>query len=232
MEKLNSLSFVIPANNEEENIRNLIIKSLKILPQLAHVFEIIVVDDGSTDNTFKIINAIKPEICILRIIRHNKNIGSGAAIWSGLSSSKYNYIFYTDADGQFDISDLKTLIPFAPDFDIILGYRMNRNDNIIRRVFGKLWNLTINTIFGLKVKDINCAFKLFNRKVISSISVKSQGAFTNTEILVKAKMYGYKWSEIGVSHYPRGYGKQSGGRLKVILKGFYELFRFYREIKL
>lgn len=226
MDKLDSLSFVIPAHNEEANIRNLIFESVKVLPEFACDFEIIIVDDYSTDNTYKIVNSIKAEIENMKVIRHKKNLGSGAAILSGLSSSKYNYIFYTDADGQFDISDLKRLIPYVNDFDIILGYRLKRRDNFIRKVSGKLWNSIINIIFGIKIKDVNCAFKLFNRKVISSISVKSQGAFANTEILTRAKKRGFRWAEIGIPHYPRKYDKQSGGRPKVIFRGFYELLKF------
>lgn len=230
MKKLNSLSFVVPVYNEEKNIGSFIVNSLKILPQFSNIFEIIVVDDGSADNSFEFANSFVNKKGLVKVIKHHKNLGSGAAIWTGFLTAKYQYIFYTDADGQFDISDLKFLIPFVQDYDIVLGYRVSRKDNLFRKVISRLWNFIINMIFGLKIKDINCAFKLFNHKVISSISIKSQGAFTNTEMLVKAKKCGYKWIEMGVFHYPRKYGRQTGGRPKVLLKCFYELVKFYKYL--
>jgi glycosyltransferase involved in cell wall biosynthesis len=230
MKKLSSLSFVIPVYNEGKNIGSFVANSLKIIPQLSRIFEIIIVDDGSTDDSFEVVNSFVNNKDELKVIRHHKNLGSGAAMWTGFLTAKYQYVFYTDADSQFDISDLKLLIPYVQDYDIVLGYRVSRKDNLFRKVISRLWNFIINMIFGLKIKDINCAFKLFNHKVISSISVKSQGAFTNTEILVKAKKCGYKWVEIGVFHYPRRYGRQTGGELKVLLKCFYELAKYYKYL--
>jgi len=229
MKKLDSLSFVLPAYNEEKNIRNVIHDALKTLPQYTNKFEILVVDDGSKDKTVEIVNSIINDS--LKIIKHSKKIGSGAAIWKGFLSARYDYIFYTDADGQFNISDLHLLIPFVKSNEIIMGYRKNRKDNLIRRIYGRVWNLLINLIFSLNVKDVNCAFKLFKKEVISKISIKSKGAFTNTEILVKARKLGYKWKEVEIQHYPRICGKQTGGKAKVIFKGFYELIRYYKDLK-
>jgi len=214
MKKLDSLSFVLPAYNEEKNIRNVIHDALKTLPQYTNKFEILVVDDGSKDKTVEIVNSIINDS--LKIIKHSKNIGSGAAIWKGFLSARY---------------DLHLLIPFVKSNEIIMGYRKNRKDNLIRRIYGRVWNLLINLIFSLNVKDVNCAFKLFKKEVISKISIKSKGAFTNTEILVKARKLGYKWKEVEIQHYPRICGKQTGGKAKVIFKGFYELIRYYKDLK-
>jgi len=230
MEKLNSLSFVIPVYNEGKNIGNIVANSLKTLPQFSSIFEIIIIDDGSTDNSFEIANSFIDKKNTVKVIKHSQNFGSGAAIWTGFLAAKYQYVFYTDADAQFDISDLRLLIPHVKDYDVILGYRVTRKDNLFRKVNSRLWNFIIDVVFDLKIKDINCAFKLFNRKVVSSISIRSQGAFTNTEMLVKIKKNGYKWIEIGVFHYPRKYGRQTGGNLKVLLTCFYELVKYYKYL--
>ena len=230
MAKINkSISVVFPAYNEESNIGMLIDKTISILKEHTDTWEIIIVNDGSTDKTAEVIQRYRNKN--LSLINHPHNKGYGAAVKSGIASAKNDVIFFSDSGLQFDMSELSILLYWIKEYDIVIGYRRNRRDSFMRRLNAFGWNILVKLAFDLKVKDINCAFKMFKRHVFDKISVHANGAMINTEILAQAVRYGFKIKEVPVTHYPRLKGQQTGAHIKVIFKAFKELFQFYRKLK-
>jgi glycosyltransferase involved in cell wall biosynthesis len=230
MEKI-SLSVFFPCYNEEKNVEKLVHDVNRFLPSIVTDYEIIVVDDGSIDKTAEIARELSQEDPHVRLIRHETNRGYGAALRTGFKNSMKEYIFFTDGDNQFDIKELSNMLPFAREFDIVVGYRIKRQDNFMRRVNAWSFNALIRILFGLEIKDLNCAFKLFRRDVIENIKMESSGAFINAELIIGAMKKGYKIKEIGVSHHPRQWGSQTGANLRVIIKAFYELFKLRKKLR-
>ena len=229
--KLDSLSAFFPAYNEEKNVQKLTRNLLKVLPEVAEEYEIVIVNDGSTDRTKEIIHRLAKENRCIRVVHHKENLGYGAAIRSGLINSRYSYIFFTDGDNQFNVFEIKKLIRYINGYDIIAGYRVNRKDNSVRKFNAWIWNILVRLLFGLKMRDVDCAFKLFRREVVNKINTQAEGAMINTEILAQARKYGFTIKQVGIHHYPRQWGKQSGANFEVIVKAFWELIKVYKRLK-
>ncbi len=229
--KLSSLSIFLPAHNEEENIEHTVDQALSIAPDVAQEFEILIINDGSADKTGQIADELAHLNPKIKVIHHPQNLGYGAALRSGFRASQLDYIFFTDADRQFDLKQIKDLVPFVKEADIVAGYRIKRSDSISRQFNTFLYHLLIQIMFGLKIKDIDCAFKLIKKSVIDNIALDSTGALISAEFLIKAKKKGFKIVQVGVNHYPRLYGKQSGAQFRVIMRMFLELGKFYKELK-
>ncbi len=226
-----SLSVIFPAFNEEANIRRTVESARAFLPKIAAQWEIIVVDDGSKDTTRDICDELIELYPEVRAIHHPQNRGYGAALKSGILAAQSGLIFFTDSDGQFDLLELESLIRWSEDYDIVLGYRGKRQDPPHRLLNAFGWNLLVRLVLGVKVRDIDCAFKLFRREVFDRIQIRSVGAMVNTEILAQATSFGMRMREIRVSHYPRQYGTPSGANLRVIVKAFRELGRLWRQLR-
>jgi glycosyltransferase involved in cell wall biosynthesis len=228
------ISLFFPAYNEAENVGGTIEKALAVLEPLGCKYEIIIVDDGSRDATAEIVQkyaAVNPNVILKR---HESNRGYGAALQTGLQSCHRGLIFFSDCDLQFDLAELLSLIMIMQadsTIDAVIGYRMNRADPLIRKLNALGWKMWARFLFGIKVKDIDCAFKLFKREIFSGIRIESTGALINVEILAKLKKNGCKVVETGVHHYPRKAGTQTGAKPKVIMKAFYESFTLYERIK-
>jgi glycosyltransferase involved in cell wall biosynthesis len=230
MEKI-SISVFSPCYNEEKNIEKLLSNILDFLPNISSDYEIIIVDDGSTDATAEIAERFTLEHPQVKVIRHKKNKGYGAALRTGFENSVKDYIFFTDSDNQFDISEMTKLLPYIKNYDIVAGYRIKRRDNFIRKINEYNFNCLVRLLFGLKIKDLNCAFKIYRKEVIKSISLRSTLAFINTELLIRARKKGFTIKEVGVTHYPRKWGAQTGANLKVITGSLRELFQLRKELK-
>jgi len=231
MEKLKGLSAFFPAYNEEGNVERMCDSLRAVLPQVAEDFEIIIVNDGSKDRTREIADRLAQEHDRIRAVHHERNLGYGAAIRSGIQACQKEYLFFTDGDNQFDVSQLSTLVPLISDYDGVIGFRLNRQDPCIRKLNAWAWNRLVRLMLGLKVKDIDCAFKLFRRGIFDRVYLEYTGAMISTEMLVKIAKHGYKIREVGVLHSPRLAGKQTGANLRVILRAFSELFVFYKKMK-
>lgn len=227
---MGSLSFVLPAFNEAENIQEAVLRCVAVGERLALEFEVIVVDDGSSDDTRRLADELTAADVRVRTVHHPSNRGYGAALRSGLHAARMDRIFFTDADLQFDVTELDRLLGYADRYAIVAGYRAPRRDPWGRRFLGWTWSRLVGLLFGLRVRDVDCAFKLFDRRVIDAISVESIGAFVNTEILVRALAEGFELVEVPVTHHARVAGEQSGANLRVIFKAVRELISLRGEL--
>lgn len=228
MNKLRNLSVFFPAYNEEKNIKRTVEKTAKILPKITNQWEILVVNDGSTDKTEQIVKRLMKRESRIRMITHTPNRGYGAAVKSGLYHSRFDWIFFTDSDGQFNFAEIEKFIAAKDQADLIIGYRLKRSDPPLRILIARLLKIWDWVFFRLNVRDPDCAFKLIKRKVIKKIPrLSTESAITVTEFLVRAQRAGFKIMEIGVHHYPRRAGKQTGADPRVIFKAFKESFSLW-----
>lgn len=225
--KLTSLSIILPCYNEEQNVETVVRASDMVAKEVAKDYEIIVVDDGSKDKTAEIASNLKKEIPQLVVISQ-ANQGYGGAIKTGFEATKKDWIFFTDADLQFDLNELKDFTAHISEFDFIFGYRAKRADKFHRVLIAKMlkvWN-RIFLGFPLYVKDIDCAFKLMKRQeFIKTFPILSTGAMVNTEFILKLHKMGYKFKQLPVNHYPRLHGKSTGSSLGVIATAIKETFK-------
>jgi len=227
-----SISFVLPAYNEEENIEKATISIVEVAEGLnLDDYEVIVVNDGSTDSTRDIIDRMAAANARIRAIHQPRNLGYADALKAGFTSARMGLVFYTDSDLQFDVREVKNFLPASEDYDIVCGFRIYRYDPFTRLFLAWGYNLLARTIFRIRVRDIDCAFKLFRREVFDVIEIRSRKFFVDTEILAKARYHGFRMTEIGVRHYPRA-GGSSTVRPSHILSTLRELARIWAEIYL
>jgi glycosyltransferase involved in cell wall biosynthesis len=216
--------------DEEANVGTLLEHALALAPRLADEFEVIVVDDGSRDGSAAVVRAIARRDARVRLLQHPRNRGYGAALRSGLRAARGEWIFFSDADLQFDLGEIEQLLAHTDEFDIVAGHRAPRRDPAGRRVLAWGWGLLVRGLFDLRVRDIDCAFKLFRRSVIDALEMASIGAFVNTEILVRARSAGFRIREVPVSHRPRPAGRAKGASPRVVWRAMVELSTLYRDL--
>jgi glycosyltransferase involved in cell wall biosynthesis len=221
-ERLPRLSYFFPAHNEEANLEALVAEALATLPTLAEQFEVVIVDDGSRDATGRIadnLTAANPGV--VRAVHHATNQGYGAALRSGFRAAAFEHVGFTDGDRQFKVADLGRLIDrMAADDrpDAVVGYRIKRADPLVRTIYARLYRVANRIFFGLKVRDVDCACKLFRRSALEGIAVESGGAFFSAELLIKLEVAGRSIAEVGVPHYRRTAGSPTGARPSVVLR--------------
>jgi glycosyltransferase involved in cell wall biosynthesis len=229
------LSFFFPAHNEEANLEALVEEALVALPAIAAKFEIIAVNDGSKDRTAAIADGLAakhPDV--FRVVHHPTNYGYGAALRSGFRASRYGLIAFIDGDRQFKVADVGRLterMAAADNPDVVVGYRLKRADPLIRRWYARIYRLSNRIFFGVRVRDIDCACKLFRRESLEPIRVASGGAFFTAELLIKLRFAGKSMAEVGVPHYARTAGSPTGAKPSVVfraVKDFWSLrFRLW-----
>jgi glycosyltransferase involved in cell wall biosynthesis len=228
-----SIAAVLPAYNEEAIIERTVRHVAGVLSSLAHDFEVIVTNDGSRDRTGQILADLQqrePELH-LRVVTHESNLGYGAALASGFSAAHKELVFLTDGDKQFDVRELSQFIPaMDPQTDMVIGWRRNRADPFMRKLNAFGWKMVVNLLFGYTARDVDCAFKLFRRRVWESLTVHARGATFSAEFLIKARRLGFRVKELPVSHLPRTAGHPTGARPDVIVRAFVELFRLWRNL--
>ena len=221
-ERVARLSYFFPAHNEEANVRELVAEALEALPTLAEVFEIIVVNDGSRDATGAIADELAAaNLGVVRAVHHPTNLGYGAALLSGFRAAGHELVAFTDGDRQFRVADLGRLtarLGEADRADAVVGYRIKRADPLIRTIYARLYRFANRVWFGLKVRDVDCACKLFRRDALAGIAVESGGAFFSAELLIKLHAAGRSIAEVGVPHHPRTAGSPTGAKPSVILR--------------
>lgn len=229
--KLTSLSIFMPAYNEEGNIATTIIDAEKAAGRISQDYEIIIVNDGSRDRTAEIVKELGKVNPRLKLVSHAHNRGYGAAVKTGLSNCKKDWIFFTDSDGQFHYDEIEKFVDASSTADLIMGYRKKRMDPFHRvfvaQVLLKVWNFVL---FGLTVRDVDCAYKLFSKRVKDSVKLKTESAITVSEFIIKTKAAGFRIKQLPVIHYPRLFGEQTGGNWRVILRAAKESFKLYKEL--
>jgi len=228
------LSVFFPAFNEEQSIETTVRRALGILRGLGKVeeFEIIVVNDGSTDRTGEIADRLASKISEVRAVHHQANRGYGGALKTGFKEAQFKWIAFTDSDGQFDFSEVTKFLDKTDEADLVLGYRLGRADSTLRCLCTWGWSLLARIIFGLSVRDYSCGFKLIKREVFEAVQpLVGEEKVTQIELLVKARRKGFKFAEIGVHHYPRLAGIQTGANSHVVLKSFHDLLALWRRLR-
>lgn len=225
--QISQLSVFFPTYNEEGNIKETVMATKKVLLSVAENWEIIIVNDGSTDKTAKISESLAQSDKNIRVITNSPNRGYGGALQAGFYNAKYDWIVYNDSDGQFDFSEITKFLVERENADLLLGYRIRRNDSFYRVILAKGWAFCLFLTFGLKLRDVDCGFKMVNRRVLDKIPrlESERGGMINAELAIKAKKYGFKIKQIGVNHYPRKSGQATGAQINVIIKSFLDLIK-------
>ncbi|MBL8878796.1 MAG: glycosyltransferase family 2 protein [Phycisphaerales bacterium] len=226
-----SMSVFYPCYNEEANVERVTRAALKTCERLFEDYEVIIVNDGSKDRTGEIADQLAAENPRVRAVHNRPNRGYGGALARGFREASKDFIFYTDGDGQFDFEEMEKILPLLDQYEIVSCYRMNRQDPLQRKINAFCWGTLVNVLFSIRLRDIDCAFKIYPKRFIDEIEMCSTGALIDTEMLAKARRLGYSIGQMGVHHYPRTAGQQTGANFKVILRAFRELFKLYSQIR-
>src|SRR3989344_6607210 len=224
-----SISFFCPAYFDEKNLPILIPKAYKVLKENTSQFEILIIEDGSPDKTDKVAdNLAKKYAPYVKVRHHEKNLGYGATLKDGyIYANKYEFVLYTDGDNQYNIEEVVKFLPYLKDSDAVIGFRTKRALKLSRQIQTRVFNWLVRLFFRIKVKDINCAMKIVRRKTLDNIKLTSDGGFIDAELLIKLYRKNYAIKEIEVKHYPRKFGKASGGNPKLILETITDMMKFY-----
>ncbi|MEA2250422.1 MAG: hypothetical protein QOI62_3744 [Solirubrobacteraceae bacterium] len=229
--RLRGVSIVLPCHDEARTIERVIDEATFAAQLVADAHEILVVDDGSEDATREIAAARAASDSRVRVLHHDANRGYGGAVRTGLAAARLEWVFLMDADLQFDPTELVSFVPLAPSGDIVAGYRMRRADRPHRIVNAFAWNVLVRRLFGVPLRDVNCAFKLMRRELVQSLPLRTEGAMVSTELITVARGRGARIAELGVHHRPRAAGRASGARPRVVLRAFRELRALRGELR-
>jgi len=231
-EKKIDLSIFFPFWNEEKNIERIVRAAIPIAQKHASKWEILMIDDGSSDKTREIAKKLASENKNLKVISHTPNRGYGASLREGFMNATYEYVVFTDGDGQFDFSEVGKFIEKIKAYDMVIGYRKKRQDYFVRHIYMYLLKIWDFVLFGIYFKDIDCGFKMFRKDAIERLlPLRSEGAMISTEFLAKAKKKGLRIAQVEVNHYPRKFGSESGGNLYVVIRAILESLILWWDIR-
>ncbi len=227
-----TLSVFFPAYYDEKNIGKVVHKAVAVLEESQlKDYEITIIEDGSPDKTAEAADKLAAQYPKVKVIHHEKNMGYGATLYEGFISAKFDYVFYSDGDNQFDLEELKKFIALIPFSDMVVGYRKKKQYSPYRKFTSFIYNIILRLVFGIDYIDIDCAFKVIKRDLFDKIRVKTKDAFIDAEIMIRAHLLGYKATEIGVNHLPRLDGVSTAARPSIILRTIKEIYEFKKEIK-
>ncbi len=217
------LTLILPAMNEVGNLERVVGRSIEVLNEQVPDWEIVIVNDGSTDGTADLANELATRDARIRVVHHPHNRGYGSAWRTGFGEARGEYLMCMDSDGQFDLADISLLLPYVNHYDIVAGYRIDRQDPPHRKLNAAIFHLAVRALFNVPLRDLDCGFKIFRAELIHSLRLRSPGALINLEIQTLARQRGATVIEVGVNHYPRQAGVPSGARLSVILQAMGEI---------
>jgi glycosyltransferase involved in cell wall biosynthesis len=220
--RLPGLTVVLPCYDEQDNVQGAVGDALAAGARCADVVEVIVVDDGSSDETRTRAEALAAQDLRVRIVAHEHNRGYGAAVRSGIDAARMPWLLLTDGDRQFDLHELADILPLAADHDLVAGFRISRSDPAPRRAAGAAWSWLSRRSFGVAVRDVDCAFKLMRTDAVQRLDLQADGAMISAELLARGARAGWRIAEAGVHHLPRTAGAPTGGDPRVVLRAFRE----------
>ena len=224
------LSIVLPAYNEAENLRAAVERSLTAAADADLSHEVIVVDDGSRDETGSVARQLVDEHRgAVRLLSHERNLGYGAALRTGFADAQGDLVFYTDSDNQYDPSEIRYFIPLMSDCDLAIGFRVYRYDRVLRSIVSWCYNRLVGLLFRLRVRDVDCAFKLMRREVVDQVGLECDNFFIDTELVARARKWNFRIAQKGVRHYPRMAGETTV-RASDIPRTLREVSRMWRNI--
>jgi len=227
-----TLSVFFPAYFDENNISKVVESAVKVLNQISiKDYEITIIEDGSPDKTGQVADELARKYDKVKVIHHPKNMGYGATLYEGFLNAKFDYVFYTDGDNQFDLEELKKFVALIPYSDIVIGYRKKKQYSLYRKFTSITYNFALRWLFGIDYIDIDCAFKLFKRDLFDKITIKTKDAFIDAEIMIKAKRLAYTTTELGVKHLPRLDGVSTAARPSIILRTIKEIYNLKKEFR-
>lgn len=221
-----NISIILPAYNEEANLETAIDSVDSAIEFLDLNYEIIVVNDGSTDRSGEVVRDLVDRYPKLKLIEHHPNRGYGGALKAGFEAARFEWIAFLPADNQFDPNEIELLLERIDTADLVSGYRKNRQDRWIRKLNAWGWNMLVRLLFGHLCRDIDCGFKLFRKEILQHVKINSDGAMIDTELLAGAKVRGYRIADVPLTHRPRISGEATGANPIVILRAFRDLIRF------
>ncbi len=225
------LSIFFPAYNDSGTIASLVIEARVTARKLTQDFEIIVVNDGSADHTAEIVDELARAYPEVRVIHHPKNRGYGGALRSGFSGATKEFIFYTDGDAQYDPAELELLWPHMVDgVDVVNGYKISRSDPMHRIIIGRVYHHTVKLLFGLKVRDVDCDFRLLRRSVFDRISLEHNSGVICLELMKKLTDAGCVIAEVPVHHYHRAFGKSQFFNFRRLWHTAQDVFKLWMKL--
>lgn len=233
MKKLGSITAFFPAFNDAGTISSMVIGALMTLPKVTNDYEVIVVNDGSQDYTGDMLQELARVYPQVRIVYHPTNQGYGSALRSGFAAATKEWIFYTDGDAQYDPRELVKLVrALCPETDVVNGYKISRQDPLHRIIIGRLYHYIVRLMFGFKLRDVDCDYRLIRRKVFDEVKLESTSGTICLEMVKKFQDAGCKFVEVPVHHHHRAYGKSQFFNFRRLLRTGLQLIKLWRELVL
>jgi len=232
MKNIKSISIMFPLYKDRLSVRKMITNSLRVVKKLTKKYEIVIVDDGCPEKSGLLAKKISKNIKNIKIIFHKKNLGYGAALKTGLKKCKNQWIFQTDGDAEYDVNDLKRLIKFTDNSDLVITYRYKKKYNTIRIIISWFYNIILRVIFSTNFKDISTGSRLIKKKMLKKIKLISNSPFVGAELAIKSKYLGFKVREVGIHTYPRTFSSGSSVSLKNIVLTIKDMLKMYFKIQM
>lgn len=223
---ISNISFFCPAYYDEENLPKLIPVVFDFLSKISRKFEIIIIEDGSPDKTDEAADRLARQYPYIRVIHHPKNLGYGATLKDGFTNARYEYVMYTDGDNQYNIREFEPYLHLLKDVDVLSGHAVKKAVTFFRKIQSAIFNFLVNVLFLVNFKDVNCSMKIYKKKALNRIEIKSASAFIDAEMLIKTKRLGYKIIQFPVTHYKRQKGLASGSKSSLIGSTLKDMLKF------